>query len=133
MDGNFRIRIASMEPFQINKKIIDIITSNNRRWCQHLHLCIQAANDEVINNMKRKYTVSHFINLCEYARSLNPYISISTDYIVGFPTESIKQFENSIINLQHIKFSDMHIFPYSQRKNTLASTFKNLVSDNEKH
>lgn len=83
--------------------------------------------------MNRKYTIKQFNELCKYARKHNPKISLTTDYIVGFPTETESCFKNSLINLKKIKFCDIHIFPYSQRKNTLASKLKNLVSDYAKH
>lgn len=133
LSGSFRVRISSMEPFQIDTSIIDLITSNPSRWCQHLHLCIQNANDQIIKDMNRKYTIKQFNELCKYARKHNPKISLTTDYIVGFPTETESCFKNSLINLKKIKFCDIHIFPYSQRKNTLASKLKNLVSDYAKH
>lgn len=133
LTGNFRIRISSLEPFQINNKIIDLITSNPNRWCQQLHLCIQSASDNVIKDMNRAYAVSDFMKLCQYARSKNPLISLTTDYIVGFPTETVTFFNISLKNLKKIKFCNMHIFPFSNRKNTKASTLNNSVSDTEKH
>lgn len=132
IEGKFRVRISSVEPFQIDNKIIDLITSNPNRWCQQLHICIQSASDQVIKDMRRKYTIKDFKKMCTYARNKNPLISITTDYIAGFPTETKKYFDESMENLKKIKFASMHIFPYSKRPNTYASSLNNLVSDNEK-
>jgi threonylcarbamoyladenosine tRNA methylthiotransferase MtaB len=83
--------------------------------------------------MKRKYSVNEFKELCKYIRSENKFFSITTDYIVGFPTETSKLFKDEVINLSKLKFASMHIFPYSSRKNTAASKYKNQVSDYQKH
>jgi threonylcarbamoyladenosine tRNA methylthiotransferase MtaB len=130
--GNFRVRISSIEPFQITNEIIDLIADNPNRFTQHFHLCIQSANDQVIKDMKRKYTINDFIKICNYIRTKSPYASITTDYIVGFPTETDALFNDGISNLQKIKFADMHIFPYSSRPMTSASKLKNIVTDSVK-
>lgn len=132
LKGDFRVRISSLEPFQIDKKIIDLITNNPNRWCQQFHICIQSTNDEVIKKMRRKYSLKEFINLCKYIRIKNKFVSITTDYIVGFPTETSDQFIDSLKNLNILKFSDMHLFPFSSRPFTVASKLKNIVSDSEK-
>jgi threonylcarbamoyladenosine tRNA methylthiotransferase MtaB len=131
ISGNFRIRISSLEPFQIDKKIIDLI-SNNKRFCQVFHLCLQSANNKVLESMNRKYSIEKFISLCKYIKSKNKNASITTDYIVGFPNETIEMFNDSLKNLDKICFSDMHIFPYSDREGTAASKIKHIVSDTEK-
>jgi threonylcarbamoyladenosine tRNA methylthiotransferase MtaB len=95
MPGNFRIRISSLEPFQMNKAIVDLITSNHQRWCQHFHICLQSGADITIKNMQRKYTIQKFFKLCKYIRFKNPLASITTDCIVGFPTETSKDFNES--------------------------------------
>jgi threonylcarbamoyladenosine tRNA methylthiotransferase MtaB len=132
MRGEFRIRISSLEPFQINHKIIDLITENEKRFCQHFHLCIQSANDKTIRDMKRKYSVTEFIEICEYIRKKSGLASITTDLIVGFPTETQDDFNINLDNIKNIKFANMHIFPYSSRPMTQASKLKNIVTDKDK-
>ncbi|ASJ89285.1 MAG: threonylcarbamoyladenosine tRNA methylthiotransferase MtaB [Candidatus Malacoplasma girerdii] len=131
LEGKFRVRISSIEPFQINHDIIDLVV-NNKRFVQEFHLCIQNANDEVLKVMNRKYTVKDFIALCDYIRCKNPLMSITTDYIVGYSNETQEFHTNAIENLKQIKFAFMNIFPYSERKNTAASFTKSIVSDTEK-
>jgi threonylcarbamoyladenosine tRNA methylthiotransferase MtaB len=82
--------------------------------------------------MKRKYSLKQFIEMCDYIKKKNKQASITTDYIVGFPTETSEQFIDSLKNLKRIKFSDMHIFPFSSRPFTAASKLKNIVSDYER-
>jgi threonylcarbamoyladenosine tRNA methylthiotransferase MtaB len=132
LPGNFRIRISSVEPFQINKKIIDLITAHPNRWCQHLHICLQNANDKILKDMKRKYSFEEYMILCNYILSKNRLFSITTDYIVGFATETRDLFMDTVHSLKTAPLAHMHIFPYSQRPHTAASLLKNLVSDTEK-
>ena len=127
LPGNFRVRISSIEPFQISKKIINLVTKNKNRWAQEFHLCLQSANDEILKAMNRKYTVKQFIELCNYIRLKNPLASITTDYIVGYNNETDEIFKDSIKNLKIINFAYMNIFPYSVRQRTKGSFEKNQV------
>ncbi len=120
LPGKFRVRISSLEPFQITKKTIDLLASNPQRWTKQIHLCLQSANNQVLKAMNRKYTIQEFINLCKYARSKIKNVAITTDYIVAFGNETQNQFNDSIKNLKKIKFANMNIFIYSRRKGTFA-------------
>jgi threonylcarbamoyladenosine tRNA methylthiotransferase MtaB len=82
--------------------------------------------------MNRRYTFEKFFSLVKLIRKYSKNASITTDYIVGFPTETLKQFENSVKNLKTIKFSDMHIFPYSPRKDTAAEKLDDIVGSTER-
>ncbi|MDR0752541.1 MAG: tRNA (N(6)-L-threonylcarbamoyladenosine(37)-C(2))-methylthiotransferase MtaB [Mycoplasmataceae bacterium] len=124
---NIRFRISSIEPFQITKPMIKFILTNNI-FCPSLHICLQNSTNEILKDMKRKYSFKEFLSLCNYARKINPFVSLTTDYIVGFPSENEKLFKKSIINLKKIKLANMHIFPFSLHKGTQAYGIKNLVS-----
>lgn len=126
LEGDFRVRISSVEPFQINDKIVNLIASNQKRFCQHWHICLQSGSDEVLKKMNRKYSTSDFLELVSKIRELSPNSNITTDYIVGFPTEEKKDHLKSIDFLNQVNFFDMHIFPYSSRKKTVASTYKEI-------
>ena len=129
LPGDFRVRISSIEPFQISHEIIDLITSNKKRWVQEFHLCLQSAHNKILLLMNRKYTIEQFYELCKYIRTKNKLASISTDYIVGFNNETIDTFNLSIKWLNKIKFSFMNIFPYSQRPLTLSAKKNENVVD----
>ncbi|MDR1850826.1 MAG: tRNA (N(6)-L-threonylcarbamoyladenosine(37)-C(2))-methylthiotransferase MtaB [Mycoplasmataceae bacterium] len=131
--GNFRIRISSLEPFQLNDKIINLLTKNKERFCQAFHICIQSANNEVLKTMNRKYSVEQFVKLCEKIRANSPLASITTDFIVGFPSETTKQFEDSASNLNKIKFANIHIFPFSLHNDTAAAKIKSVCDEKRKH
>jgi len=120
LPGDFRIRISSLEPFQINHKLIDLLANNPKRWAKQIHLCLQAANNQVLKDMNRRYSIEEFIDLCNYIRKKIPNVSITTDYIVAFASETDKQFKDSIDNLKTLKLSNMNVFIYSRRKGTMA-------------
>lgn len=120
LPGDFRVRISSLEPFQIDSKIIDLLASNPKRWANQIHLCLQSANNQILVSMNRKYKIEDFIDLCKYIRSKMPNVAITTDYIVAFGNETEQQFNDSLKNLKKIKFANMNIFIYSRRKGTIA-------------
>ncbi len=133
LNGDFRVRISSVEPFQITDEIVDLITSNKKRFCQHWHICLQSGSDKVLNQMNRKYTTNQFFDLIKKIRCKSPNTNFTTDYIVGFPTESDIDHKESLEFLNKINLYDMHIFPYSARKGTKASYIPNVVDDTIKH
>ncbi|GHU48477.1 hypothetical protein FACS1894218_5490 [Bacilli bacterium] len=94
-----------------------------------MHICLQSGSDHVLQQMHRKYTVEDFVNLCKYARRKIKNLAITTDVIVGFPTETNEDFNATINNLKKVKFANIHLFPYSSRPFTTASKLKNIVSD----
>lgn len=126
LDGNFRVRISSVEPFQITDEIVDLIATNPKRFCQHWHICLQSGSDEVLLKMNRKYSTNQFLELVSKIYKHNPLTSISTDYIVGFPTETDDNHLASLDFLKKIKFSKIHVFPYSKRSYTPASRLKQI-------
>ena len=132
LKGNFRIRVSSVEPFNFSYKIADIMTANPNRFVQDYHICLQNANNDVLKSMNRKYTVKDFAALVKYIKSKNPYASITTDYIVGYKSETEQRHKDSLKNLDQMKLSFVNIFPYSERPKTVGSRIKSEVSDIDK-
>lgn len=97
-----------------------------------MHIPVQSACDNTLKMMNRKYKVEEFTEIIEKIRSIKPDINITTDLIVGFPTETEKDFNESLKNAEKLKFGKIHVFPYSKRNGTAASKMKNIVSDKEK-
>ena len=120
IEGDFRIRISSLEPFQINKKIIDLFATYKKRWANQIHLCLQSANDQILKQMNRKYNFHNFFELVKYIRSKMPLVAITTDYIVGYGNETQQQFANGLSNLKKLNLANINIFIYSKRKGTIA-------------
>lgn len=126
LDGNFRVRISSLEPFQINDEIINLICLNPNRFAQHWHICLQSGSDEVLKTMNRKYTSDEFYNLVSKIYKLNPRTAISTDYICGFPTETPQDHIDSLEFVKKVGFLKLHVFPYSKRSYTPAARLKQI-------
>lgn len=118
--GEWRVRISSIEPQYLDEKIIKLFAKYPHRFCQHFHLSLQSANNKILHDMKRRYTIEKIIKLVKMIRKYLPFAAITTDYIVGFPTENQQTFNDSLKNLKKIKFSWTHIFPYSRRHGTIA-------------
>ncbi|MDP8260044.1 MAG: tRNA (N(6)-L-threonylcarbamoyladenosine(37)-C(2))-methylthiotransferase MtaB [Candidatus Gygaella obscura] len=117
--GEFRIRLSSIEPNDINMEIIDIV-KNSARICRHLHIPLQSGDDKVLSLMNRHYTVKDYLFKVDKIRTKIPDIAISTDIIVGFPHEDKKSFLNSVKFIRQLKPMRMHVFPYSKRPRTRA-------------
>ena len=120
IDGLKRLRISSIEMNEITDDIIELI-KNNDILVDHLHIPLQSGSDEILKLMNRKYNKQQFIDKINSIRLIRPNISITTDVIVGFPYETDELFKETIDTINSIKFSKIHVFPYSVRDNTKAS------------
>ena len=117
---NARIRLSSFEMNVITPDLIKIMT-NMPNFCDHFHLSMQSACDKTLKAMNRHYTVAEFKKKVEMLRQAFPRCAITTDLIIGFPEETDEDFAETLKNVQEIGFADMHLFPYSIRKGTVAS------------
>ena len=127
-DGLKRIRISSIEITELNDKFMEELKNNNK-ICNHLHVPIQSGSDKILKLMNRKYTIEEYKNIINKIRNIRPDINITTDLIVGFPTETEEDFIETINNLKQFEFSKIHTFPYSVRNNTTAA---NMLQVNDK-
>ena len=126
-----RIRISSIEATEIDDEFLNEL-KNNSKLCDHMHIPVQAACDNTLKNMNRKYDMDKYNKIIEKIREVRPNINITTDLIVGFPTETEDDFNESYNNALKIKYGKIHVFPYSKRDGTVASKMKNIVSDIDK-
>ncbi len=127
IDNLKRYRISSIEPNLLNDSIIKLI-SKSKKAVPHLHIPLQSGNDKILKNMKRRYSVSDYNVLIE---KLNKYIKgicIGVDVIVGYPNESEDDFIETYNFLNKIDISYLHVFSYSDRKNTFSYNLSNKVS-----
>ncbi len=127
----YRIRISSIEINEITDGIIKLIKENSK-IAKHLHIPIQSGSNKILKLMNRKYNIEYFKQRIDLIRSSIKDISITTDLIVGFPNENEEDFEETLNTLKQIKFTKIHTFPYSNRKNTPASTMPNQVDSKTK-
>ena len=126
-----RIRISSIEATEINDEFLKELKNNNK-ICNHMHIPVQAACDNTLKKMNRKYDMNKFKEIINKIREVRPDINITTDLIVGFPTETKEDFLESYNNAKEIKFGKFHVFPYSKRDGTVAAKMKSIVTDAEK-
>ncbi|MBN2166284.1 MAG: tRNA (N(6)-L-threonylcarbamoyladenosine(37)-C(2))-methylthiotransferase MtaB [Marinilabiliaceae bacterium] len=127
IDGNFRVRISSIEPDRFDSRFSELV--KHPKLAPHLHICLQSGSDNILLQMKRMYSVRDFINIVESVRKQNPLFNFTTDVIVGFPGETDEDFGNTVSISKEIGFGHMHIFKYSVRQNTRAQRMSNHVSD----
>ena len=122
----FRLRLSSMEDNLISEDFVRRL-KKLKNFCPHFHLSLQSGCDEVLKKMNRKYRTADFERTVNLIRKYFPLAGITTDVIVGFPTETEENFTETVNFIKKIGFSDLHIFPYSNRKGTVASKiFKDL-------
>jgi threonylcarbamoyladenosine tRNA methylthiotransferase MtaB len=132
IDGLERIRISSIEASQIDDRVIAILNSSPK-MCRHLHIPLQAGDDDILKRMRRKYTTAEFAEKIRLIQQAMPGVAITTDVIVGFPGETQEQFENGFRFMEEMKFAEMHVFPYSKRTGTPAARMDEQVDEEVKH
>ncbi len=114
-----RIRFLTSHPKFFDLKLIDTI-AKNKNICKHIHLPLQSGSNEILKNMRRKYTITHYFKLIENIREAMPNCALSTDIIAGYPGESIENHEDSLAALEFVQFDSAFMFKYSPRENTRA-------------
>jgi len=115
-----RLRLSSMEDGLIDEEFMKKLSSLSN-FCPHFHLSLQSGCDNVLKKMNRKYTTAQFEESVRLIRKYFPLAGITTDIIVGFPTETEEDFENTLNFVESIKFSQLHLFPYSKRNGTASA------------
>lgn len=131
VDGVMRIRLGSLESIEVTAEMIHLLQVHPK-LCRHLHLPLQSGSNRILKGMNRPYTTTEYQRLIENIVSKVPDIAISTDLIVGFPGETEELFHETIEFVREMKFSKMHIFPYSKREGTPAATFFDQVPEEVK-
>lgn len=121
-----RIRLGSIESVELSEELIDIIR-NEPKVCRHLHLPIQSGSDSVLRGMNRHYRLPEYKRLIAELREKIPGLALTTDLIVGFPGETEELFQETLETLKELKFSGIHVFPYSKRTGTPAAGYPNQV------
>lgn len=129
--GLIRLRISSIEINELTDEVLDIF-KNSSILVPHLHVPLQSGSDRILKEMNRKYDKKYFIDRINYIRSIKPDVSITTDVIVGFPTESEEEHIESMDTIRKIGFTKVHTFPYSDRYGTLASKMSGKIDGNIK-
>ena len=120
--GNIsRFRISSIEPNLLSKEIISFL-ANSRLFVPHFHIPLQSGSNQILKSMKRRYNKDLYIDRINHINDTIPNACIGVDVIVGFPGETDEYFMETLDFLKELKISYLHVFTYSERNDTLAST-----------
>ena len=123
-----RLRVSSLQPQEINAELLQIWLEDSR-LCSHFHVPLQSGSDSILKTMRRQYTRNQFAETVELIRQAIPDAGITADFIVGFPGEGDREFEESLAFVKAMGFSDMHVFPYSKRPGTSAAYLNEQVPE----
>ncbi len=120
IDGLARIRFLTNHPKDMSPRLIEAIADLDK-VCEHISLPVQSGNNDILKTMRRGYTIEHYRQLITQIRSRIPGVALSTDVIVGFPSESDQQFQQTVNLLSELRFDTVHVAAYSPRPGTTAS------------
>ncbi len=126
IDGDFRIRISSIEPNLLTDEIIDF-TASNPKMCKHFHIPLQSGSPKILRLMQRRYKAEYYKELIFKLKSKIPNAGIGVDVIVGFPGETHEDFLETYKFLKELPISYLHVFTYSERPDTKAINFEGVV------
>lgn len=121
-----RIRISSIEPNLLTDEILDLYASSNK-FCNHFHIPLQSGDSEILKAMRRRYNADFYKDLIYKTNDKIKDVGIGVDVIVGFPGESDANFDNTYRFLDSLPISYLHVFSYSERRNTVAIELPNSV------
>lgn len=126
-----RIRISSIEPNLLSDEIIEFC-NGSKRFMPHFHIPLQSGSDRILKLMRRRYNTDYYQTLIEKIKNINKDTCIGVDVIVGFPGETDSDFLATYEFLSSIDISYLHVFSYSERRNTDAYHYINHVSKKNK-
>lgn len=129
--GIRRIRLGSLEPRIVTEEFAEALSALPK-ICPHFHLSLQSGCDSTLKRMNRRYTAEEYLKGCEILRKAFKNPAITTDVIVGFPGETKEEFETTREYLEKVRFYEMHVFKYSRRNGTKASSMPDQVPESVK-
>ncbi len=132
VEGIERVRLGSLEPNLITDEFIERIKKLDN-FCHQFHLALQSGSTSVLKRMKRHYTAEEYLKAANMLKTAFDDCALTTDVMVGFPGETDAEFEESIETVKNARFSQIHVFPYSRRKGTVADKMENQVDENTKN
>ena len=123
--GKFRIRFMTSHPKDLTEEVVDVIASSDKIM-NNIHLPVQAGSDAVLKKMNRKYDRAHYLALIDMIKTKLPGVGITTDIMVGFPTETEEDFSDTLDLVRKVRYSNAFTFIYSVRKGTVAATMPQI-------
>ena len=131
IDGILRVRFTTSHPKDLSDDLI-FAFKKNEKLCRHIHLPVQSGSDKVLKKMNRKYTRAMYLEQIKKLRKICPDISITSDFIVGFPGETKADFKETLDLIKTVEYEGLFAFKYSDRPNAKAALFAQKVPDKEK-
>lgn len=131
VEGNFRIRISSIEPNLLTEEIINL-TAKSEKLCKHFHIPLQSGSDTILHSMQRRYNVDDYKNIILKVKEMIPDAGIGVDVIVGYPGETEIEFMETYNFLLDLPISYLHVFTYSERPDTKAILIAGQVESAER-
>ena len=128
LDGDFRIRLSSLEATEITRELLQVMAEYPERICPHLHVCLQSGSDRILRRMKRRGGQQRIVDRCRLAQQFLHKPALTTDVIVGFPGETEDDFRQTCRVAEELEFSKIHIFPFSARRGTPAAELPDRVA-----
>jgi threonylcarbamoyladenosine tRNA methylthiotransferase MtaB len=129
--GVERVRLSSVEVIHVRDSLLRAL-AGEPRVCPHLHIPMQSGDDHVLRDMGRHYTAPEYLKIVRELRRAVPEVNITTDVIVGFPTESESAFERTVQAVEEAGISRVHTFSYSPRPGTVAADLGDRIAPEEK-
>ncbi|MES2198905.1 MAG: tRNA (N(6)-L-threonylcarbamoyladenosine(37)-C(2))-methylthiotransferase MtaB [Chlamydiota bacterium] len=132
VEGVERLRISSIDPDEVDDDLMNAVI-NGRSTCHSLHIVLQSGSNVILKRMNRKYTSQMFSQAVEKMKKASKDFTFTTDVIVGFPGETEEDFKDTLALMEQVRFSKVHMFPYSKREKTRAALYPNQVSQEVIH
>lgn len=131
IEGDFLLHFMTSHPKDATKKLVDVIASN-KKIAKQFHLPLQSGSDRVLKAMNRHYDIERYLDIIDYMREKIPDIVITSDIIVGFPSESEEDFECTLDVIRRVRYDMIYSFIYSPRKGTPAAEMEDQIPANVK-
>ena len=132
IEGDFKLWFMTSHPKDLTDDVIDVIASEDK-ILKDIHLPAQSGNNRILNLMNRRYTREKYLDIIAKIRSKMPNARITSDFIVGFPTETEEEFEDTMSLVDEVKFDSIFAFMYSPREGTVASEMEGQIPESVKH
>jgi threonylcarbamoyladenosine tRNA methylthiotransferase MtaB len=129
LEGEFRLRISSLEAAEVTPELIALLAERPDRVCPHLHLSMQSGSDRVLRRMRRRWPAGQFVECCRRIRRSLDQPALTTDVIVGFPGETQEDFAATCRVVEEVGFSKLHVFRFSPRRGTPAAEMPDQVPE----
>jgi threonylcarbamoyladenosine tRNA methylthiotransferase MtaB len=131
ISGDYRIRLSSIEPLELNDQLLALM-AGDKRICRHFHIPLQSGSDRILASMRRRYNREYYRDLVLKTASLIPGAAFTADVMVGYPTETEADFQDTYELIKDLPIYELHVFKYSPRAGTSAATMFPQVEPAEK-